>query len=232
MCHSQSHPRFLGLLPLWLVFLLTACAAPLSLDPARIDIPSAYGIEAWDQVEAIRFTMQRDAGGRRTSSKWVWEPGPDRVTAFDSFDRPETWSRGSVPDQHRARSAAFENDLRWLLFPLSLSWDTSLTVVDRGAAAGPIGGAPARWIQVLEPGAGLAGPGYDLFVDDLGVVREWIIRGPNGESLETATWSTPVLVGPISLSLDHFEIDGSYRISFPDVAVKLKDQDRWIPAAR
>lgn len=232
MCRSRSQPGFLGSLALGLASLLAACAAPLSLDPARIDIPSAYGIEAWDQVEAIRFTMQRDAAGQRTSSKWVWEPGPDRVTAYDPFDQPMTWNRGSVPGQHRERSAVFEHDLRWLLFPLSLSWDTSLTVVDRGSVAGPIGGAPARWIQVLEPGAGLAGPGYDLFVDDFGVVREWIIRGPNGESLETATWSTPVPVGPIYLSLDHFEIDGSYRISFPDVAVKLKDQDRWIPAAR
>lgn len=232
---SRSNSTWLLRVPLGLGLLfglLTACATPLSLDPARIDIPSAYGIEAWDDIEAIRFTLQRDAGGQRTLAKWIWEPGPDRVTAFDPFDRPLTWNRRQAPVQYQDRAQTFESHLRWLLFPLSLAWDTSLTVVDRGAAAGPIGGAPARWIQVLEPGAGLSGPGYDLFVDELGVVREWIIRGPNGEALETATWSPPVSVGPLQLSLDHFEIDGSYRISFPDVAVKLKGQDLWIPASR
>ena len=215
-----------------LLLLVSACAAPRLFDPARIDIPSAYGIEAWDRVEGLRFTIQRDAYGKRATRRWVWEPKSDTVTAFDPFDAQMRWRRSSVPPEHTERDRQFEEDLRWLIFPLSLAWDTSYTIVDRGASAGPIGGAPARWIQALEPGAGLLGPGYDLYVDEAGIVREWVVRGADGTPLEIATWSSPVPVGPLRLSLDHFEIDGTFRISFPEVAVKLQGSDVWVPASR
>ena len=48
--------------------------------------------------------------------------------------------------------------------------------------------------------------------------------------LEETTWEDYRRVGPLTLSLDHRGADGSFRVWFTDVAVRLAGQSAWISA--
>jgi len=52
--------------------------------PAIADqIAKTYGLDSWDQVEAIRYTFNVDWPALRlkTSRSWAWEPKTDRVSS-------------------------------------------------------------------------------------------------------------------------------------------------------
>ena len=45
--------------------------------PAIADkIAKTYGMDSWEQIEAIRYTYNLEAGPVKLSRSWVWEPKP------------------------------------------------------------------------------------------------------------------------------------------------------------
>src|SRR5258705_6174171 len=133
--------------------------------PAIADqIAKTYGLDSWDQVEAIRYTFNIDwpALKLKTSRSWVWEPKTDRISyeGKDKAGNPVkvTYSRSQLASQSAVVKEevdpAFFNDQYWLLFPFHLVWDTDATVQDAGMQKLPLGKGSARKVAVKYPSGG------------------------------------------------------------------------------
>ena len=48
--------------------------------PAAEKIAQAYGIDSFEQIDAVRSTFNIDFPGLKVSQSWIWEPKADRVT--------------------------------------------------------------------------------------------------------------------------------------------------------
>src|SRR6266850_5889903 len=101
--------------------------------PAIADqIAKTYGLDSWDQVEAIRYTFNVDWPALRlkASRSWVWEPKTDRVS-YDGKDKDGnpvkvTYSRSQLASQSAVVKneidPAFNNDQYNLLFAFHIVW--------------------------------------------------------------------------------------------------------------
>lgn len=60
-----------------LFFGVLVCAATSwaqTLPPIAEQIAKTYGLDAFGQIEAIRYTFNLDLGALKLSRAWVWEP--------------------------------------------------------------------------------------------------------------------------------------------------------------
>jgi len=216
--------------------------------PIADQIAKAHGLDAWGQVEAIRYTFNIDwpALKLKVSRSWVWEPKKDRI----SYDGPDkagnpvkvTYSRSELASQSAVVrdevDPAFFNDQYNLLFPFHLVWDTSATVQDAGMQKLPLGKGSAEKVVMKYPSEGGYAPGdtWNLFVGSDGRILELDFHrgGPTKPSLFTAAFTDYKKVGPLTLSLGHpGKADGKpARVSFSNVAVKLVGSDTWVDASK
>jgi len=207
--------------------------------PAIADqIAKTYGLDSFGQIEAIRYTFNVDAGPRKLSRSWVWEPKKDQVS-YEGKDKTGnplkvTYLRSELASQSAVVKdevdPAFLNDQYWLLFPFHLVWDGSAKVEDTGKHQLPLGKGSARRVVVTYPAQGGYTPGdvWELFVGADNRVREFIYRrGGDAKPAVTATWQDYRKAGPLLVSLDHRgNLRGQPgRLFFSDVAVKL-----WVDA--
>jgi hypothetical protein len=202
-------------------------------DIAR-EVAAAYGVQEFHRVEALRFTFNALIGDKTVRRAWQWEPKGDRVTFFGA-DGPVSFERRTLSDasseELRKLDAAFINDQYWLLFPLHLVWDADLTLADLGLHPLPLGGGSARRLVVTYPPSTGYTPGdvYELFVAEDNRIRQWVYRrGGSPEPTRTATWEDHRALGPLVLSLDHKVPDGTFRVWFSEVALRLAESPDWL----
>jgi hypothetical protein len=213
---------------------LAACAGPGPANPEAVlrnRIGKAAGVADFDRIEALRYTFNVKIGDREIRRSWVWEPGSNRVV-LNAEDGGADYIRreAATSETLRVVDARFVNDNYWLLFPLHVYWDVNASVTDAGAADLPIGPGRGRRILVSYPEKIGYTPAdvYEMFVDDDFRIREWIYR-KGGADLPTriTTWEDYRRLGPLTVSLDHRSKDGSFRLWFTDVEVKLKGEKMW-----
>jgi pimeloyl-ACP methyl ester carboxylesterase len=214
--------------------------------PAIADqIAKTYGLDSWDQIEAIRYTFNVDwpALKLKTSRAWVWEPKTDRVS-YDGKDKDGnpvkvTYSRSQLASQSAVVKneidPAFNNDQYNLLFAFHVVWDTSATVQDAGKQKPPLGKGFAEKVELNYPSEGGYTPAdaWTLYVGDDGRVRELEIHRVNAPpSVYLTTFANYKKAGPLLLALDHpGSGDGKpLRIRFTNVAVKLAGSSTWLDA--
>lgn len=217
--------------------LLTGCAAVRGQESLRQAVASAYGVEAFDRVEQIRFTFNVRSGEKTIRRSWRWEPREDRVTFIPEDGSPErTYERermdASGDPELLDIDAHFVNDQYWLLFPFHLVWDREATVEDRGTAALPIGEGTARRLVVRYPAEGggdSAGDIYEVFVGPDLLLQQWIYRKAGAEEpTRMSTWEDHRRIGPLVLSLDHKGEVETFRVWFSNVSLRLAISDQWI----
>jgi hypothetical protein len=205
-------------------------------------IAKTYGLDSWGQIDAIRYTFNIEAPGRKVSRTWTWEPKADRVTyeGKDKDGKPikVTYVRsqiGSQPDNVKKEiDPGFVNDQYWLLFPLHVVWDTSANVQDKGMQKLPLGKGSARLVEVKYPselGGYTPGDTWDLYVGPDNRVKEFVYHrgGPVKPSVVKTTWEGYKKAGPLLISTDHRGTADNKpaRIFFTDVAVKVAGSDSW-----
>lgn len=200
------------------------------------EIARAYGIEQFYRVSALKYTFNVDINGKRITRSWIWEPSADRVTYqgknADGAPVEATYVR-SQPGFDAKIDGWFINDQYWLLFPFHLEWDHELTVTSDGVYAMPIFSGRARRLTVTYPPEVGYTPGdvYELFYDDEYRVKQWIYRkGGSATPTRVTTWEDHAEVGPIFVSMSHSSGDGTFRLWFTDVAVRVDGGDDWQPA--
>ena len=210
----------------------------MASEDARRDIAQHYGIDRFDQIEALQFTFNARVGAKHVRRPWLWKPGSGEVTyggappsSAVTFSHP--LPAGTTDTDLRDLDAKFVNDRYWLLFPLHLAWDHDAVVEDQGLARRPIGGGEARRIEVRYPPAGGYTPGdvYELYVGTDGRIAEWVYRrGGDARPTRMSTWEAHRRLGPLVVSLDH-RGPGGFRVWFSDVAAKIRNRPEWIHPA-
>jgi hypothetical protein len=212
--------------------------------PVAEQIAKTYGLDSFGQIEAIRYTWNVDAPGRKISRTWEWSPKTDAVS-YEGKDKEGnpvkvSYQRSQLSGQSDAVKKdidpAFANDQYWLLLPFHVAWDGA-TVTDEGTQKLPLGTGSARRVVAKYPSEGGYQPGdtWDLYVGADNRIEEIMYhRGAPTPppTLVSATYTDYKKAGPLLISADHQgTIDGKpFRLFFSDVSVKLTGSDKWINA--
>jgi hypothetical protein len=214
-------------------------------NPIVEKLAKTYGLDSWDQVEAVRYTWNGEVTGLfKASRAWTWEPKTNRVTfeGVDQDGKPQnvTYLRSELSTQSDAVKkvdSGFINDNYWALFPFHAYWDTSATVTEQAMQKLPLGTGSADLVSVKYPSeAGGYTPGdtWNLYIgkDDRIAVLEFHHGGNVKPSLVIATWTGYKKAGPLLFSTEHRgTADGKpLHIFLTNVAVKLVGSDKWMPA--
>jgi len=211
--------------------------------PIIDQIAKAYGIDSYDQVEAIRYTWNIDAPGLfKGSHKWEWEPKTGKIS-FEGTDKDgkpvkvsylQSQLNSQPADVKDMVEPSFVNDNYWLIFPFHAYWDKSATITDEGMQKLPIGKGTARKVVVKYPAeAGGYTPGdtWELYVGSDYRVEEFVYRrgGPKKPSVVIATWTGYKKAGPLLFSTEHRGTadDKPLHLWISDVAVKTTGSDTW-----
>ena len=227
------------------MLVLTATSWAQSRPPVIEQIAKTYGLDSWDQIQAIRYTWNIDVPGLiKLTHVWEWEPKTNKVS-FESKDKEGkpvkvSYTRfdPSQPDAVKNEvEPAFVNDNYWLLFPLHAYWDTSANITDQGMKKLPLGQGSARLVSVKYPAeAGGYTPGdtWDLYVGKDNRIQQMVYHrgGDKKPKLVPATWAAYKKAGPLLISTEHRgNADGKpLHLWISDVSVKLTGSDNWVNA--
>ena len=228
------------------VVVLAATSWAQTRPPILEKVAKTYGLDSWNQIEAIRYTWNGEIPGLfKVAHKWEWEPKTGKIT-YESTDKDgkpvkvtyDSSQLASQSDQVKNEvEPSFVNDNYWLLFPFHAYWDASATVTDKAAQKLPIGAGSATLVSVKYPAeAGGYTPGdtWDLYVakDDRVQAMVYHRGGPKKPSLVTASWTGYRKAGPLLFSTEHRgTADGKpLHIFLTDVSVKLAGSDAWMKA--
>ena len=212
--------------------------------PILEKLAKAYGLDSWDNIDAIRYTWHIDYGAFKLDRTWEWEPKTTQVTyeGKDKDGKPVkvTYKRSELSSQSDSVKneidPGFVNDNYTLLFPLKAYWDASPSVIDQGMFNLPKGSGSAELVTVKYPAEGGYTPGdtWELYVGKDGRAEYWVYRrgGAKKPSVVLATWGGHKKAGPLVVSTDRRgSADGKpIRIWFSDVSVKVAGSDKWMEA--
>jgi len=232
----------------FVVLVLAATSGAQTPSPVAEKIAKTYGLDTYNQIDAIRYTWSIDIPGLfKATHKWEWEPKTNKVS-FESTDKDgkpvkASYVRFQPNTQNDAIKneiePAFVNDNYWLLFPLHAYWDSGngATVADEGMKKLPIGAGSARLVTVKyasEKGGYTPGDTWDLYVGKDGRVQQFVYHrgGDKKPKLVTATWAGYKKAGPLLVSGDHHgTADGApFTLTITNVSVKLAGSDKWVDA--
>jgi hypothetical protein len=230
-----------------LVFAPTSWAQAQAPQRAPIldQVAKTFGIDSWDQVEAVRYTWNGEITGLfKAAHKWEWEPKTHKVSfeGTDKDGKPVKVSYvrtdlSSQPDAVKNQiDPSFINDNYWVLFPFHAYWDKSASAIDQGKFNLPLGPGMAELVPVKYPADGGYTPGdtWDLYVgkDNRVVYFVYHRGGAKPPSRVLASWAGYKRAGPILFSTEHRgTADGKpLHIFITDVAVKVTGSDKWMDA--
>jgi hypothetical protein len=239
---TRSSRVMIGIL-VFAVWALAATCWAQSRPPILEKIAKTYGVDSWDQIEAIRYTWNGEITGMfKISRTWEWEPKTGKV----SYEGPDkdgkpvkiSYMRSEIGDDavKKQTDAGFTNDNYWVLFPFHAYWDTSATVVDQGMFNLPRGSGMAELVPVKYSGDTGYTPGdtWDLYVgkDNRVVYLDYHRAGSKPPSRALATWTGYKKAGPLLISTEHSgTADGKpLHVFFTNVAVKVTGSDKWLEA--
>ena len=244
---KSSTTKFAALGCLLFAVLLLAPGSRAQTRPAIVEqIAKTYGIDSWDQVQAIRYTWNGEITGLfKAAHHWEWEPKTGKVSyeGTDKDGKPvkatyvQSQLNSAPADVKDVIAPSFTNDNYWVLFPFHAYWDTSATVTETAAQKLPIGAGSADLVSVKYPAEGggyTPGDTWDLYVgkDNRVVQFAYHRGGSKPPKLVLATWTGYKKAGPLLFSTEHRgTADGKpLHIFITGVAVKLTGSDAWITA--
>jgi hypothetical protein len=237
----------IGLLVLGLVRVVGTAQADEG-SPIAKRIARAYGLDAYERVEAIRYTFNLETTGLNLSRSWMWEPKTGRIS-YESKDKDGNPVKVSfVQSELTADSPAvkdridwfFVNDNYWLILPFHVYWDSSgAEVQDRGTHKLPLGKGSAKLVTVQYPKGGYTpGDTWDLYLGSDSRLKEMIYHRGDPKSpvpgIVTVSWAGYRKAGPLVFSTEHRGIaDGKpMHLFFSNVSVKLEGSDKWVDAMK
>jgi hypothetical protein len=207
-------------------------------------IAKTYGLDSFEQIDAIRYTFNLDFPLGKVSRSWEWSPKTNTVT-FEGKDKEGkpmkvTYQRSQLSSQSDAVKnevdPGFVNDNYWFMLPFHVYWDTSANIQDKGMQQLPLGNGSAELVSVKYPSDVGYTPGdtWDLHVGKDNRIEQMVYHrgGPKKPSLVIATWEGYKKAGPLLISTEHRGTadGGSLHLFFSDVAVKLTGSDTWMNA--
>ena len=194
-----------------------------------LEIAQAAGMERFDTIKSISYTFNADLGDKKFIRSWTWSPKTDEVVLNGNDETEEVrYRRAEVADDDSGELAKidqqFINDLYWLIFPLQVAWDSSVSVEALPEDAANVFPDAFAGLRVRYPdGVGYTpGDVYDLFYNEDYQVTHWVFRkGGSAEPTRSSEWKDYKTFGPLNISLNRPAPDNSYRIWFEKVSVEL-----------
>ena len=236
----------IGLAALSLLLLIAPTASSAQQRPPIVEqMAKVYGLDAFGQIEAIRYTFNAERPGVNVARSWEWHPKSGTISyqGKDKQGKPvsSTYQESQLATQSdivkNVINPAFINDQYWLLLPLHAAWDGSATVTDEGMQKLPTGTGSAQRIVLKYPSQGGYAPGdtWELYVGaDKRVVAFIYRRGKTDKpGVLVQTWADEKRVGPLLIATDHHGTasDGKpLRVFLSAVAVKVTGSADWINA--
>lgn len=222
---------------------VSACAPTVAVrkapvNPEAMKIANAYGIGNFKKISAIRYTFNVNIRDTHIRRKWIWEPETDRVWYQEhgpdgkTVERDYLRSDAKHPDFDKKTDERFINDQYRLLFPFHLVWDDVKIVSGEDYPLPILSGHGKRLTVTYPPGSGhTSGDVYEIYYGPDYLIQQWVYRKGGAEKpTRITTWEEHAKAGPILVSLIHKNRDGSFRLWFSDVAVRLKGSTVWLPA--
>jgi hypothetical protein len=242
---NSSRVKIIGLLFFGILVLAAPCWAQ-TRPPIVEKLAKTYGLDSWDQIQAIRYSFNLEIPGLiKLSRSWEWEPKTGKVT-YDGQDKDGkpvkvTYMRSELskqPDNVKNEiEPAFVNDNYWFQLPFHVYWDTSATVTDEGMKKLPQGSGSAEKVVVKYPaevGGYTPGDTWDLYVGKDDRIEQMVYHrgGPKKPSLVIASWQGYKKAGPLLVSTEHRgTADGKpLHLTHSGVAVKVAGSDKWMDA--
>jgi hypothetical protein len=242
---NSSRVKIIGLLFFGVLVLAAPCWAQ-TRPPIVEKLAKTYGLDSWDQIQAIRYSFNLEIPGLiKLSRSWEWEPKTGKVT-YDGQDKDGkpvkvTYMRSELskqPDNVKNEiEPAFVNDNYWFQLPFHVYWDTSATVTDEGMKKLPQGSGSAEKVVVKYPaevGGYTPGDTWDLYVGKDDRIEQMVYHrgGPKKPSLVIASWQGYKKAGPLLVSTEHRgTADGKpLHLTHSGVAVKVAGSDKWMGA--
>lgn len=215
----MKHLHLLICIPL---FFLAACNNSNEKEKTIVDqIAAANGIEAFDDVEELRYTFNvRVNDTLRTSRNWQWRP-QDKTATLITADTSITYNYETEAANHKQTDQQFINDQYWLLFPFHLAWD-EMEYEHNGQATAPISGENMQQVIVTYPSDAGYTPGdvYEVYFGDDLIIGEWVYRsGGSTENPFPTTWENYQDYNGIKIAKMHRSGDGNFELFFSDVGV-------------
>lgn len=205
---------------------------------------NTYGLDSFEQIEAIRYTFSAELPGVKLARSWEWNPKTDTVS-YDGKDKQGNplkviYQRSQLSSQsdtiRKEIDPAFINDQYWLLLPLHAVWDGSATVTDEGMHKLRLGSGSAERLVMKYPSKGGYAPG-DTWEFDVGAdkrVEEIVYRrgGTGKPGIVIATWADHKKAGPLLVATDHRGTADAkpLRVSLSNVSVKVIGSEIWVNA--
>jgi hypothetical protein len=229
------------------VLILAASGQAQERPPIFQQMLKTYGVDAFGQIEKMRYTFNIDAPGLNLSRSWEWEPKTDQITyeakGKDGAPVKVTYQRSQLSSQSdtvkNEIDPAFSNDNYWLLLVLHFSWDGGATITDEGTQKLPMGNGSAQRVVVKYPSEGGYAPGdtWELYVGADNRIQQIVYHGggPGTQKrpqLLIADWTDYKKAGPLLISTEHRgTADGKpLRIFLSDLSVKVTGSDGWMNA--
>lgn len=235
-----SRRNVIRLLIAGMSLILPATSEAQQRPPIVAKLVKTYGLDSFEQVEAIRYTFSAQLPGIDISRSWIWEPKSGQVTyeGKDKSGKPIklTYLRSKLDGQSGEIEPSFVNDQYWLFLAFHAAWDAGAAVEDAGMQKLPLGQGSAEKVVMKYPSEGGSSPGdtWDLYIGIDGRIQEMVFHrgGTAKPSLVIASWAEHKRAGPLLFSLNHEgTADGKpMRVWFSKVAVKLNGSDTWIAA--
>jgi hypothetical protein len=243
-------PEFVNLIKIGLVvfglLLLPSSSKAQTGAPVAEQLAKAYGIDSYEQVEAIRYTFNIQNPKLNFSRSWVWEPKTGKIS-YEGKDKEGKPVKVSFvqselkPDSPIVKDRIdwfFVNDNYWAFLPFHIYWDApGAHLEDKGMQKLPLGNGSARLVVMQYSKAGYTpGDTWDLYLGpDNRIVQMVYHRGDPKSTvpgLVTVTWTGYKKAGPLLFSTEHRgTADGKpLRLFFTDVAVKMVGSESWIKA--
>lgn len=221
------------LLALAIFCCIPACEQKTEISPqdAIVKISQAAGADGFDAVESLSYTFNADLGEKKVGRSWSWSPKTEEVTLHGETDAEDvSYKRSEVSADESEKLSTidqqFVNDLYWLIFPLQVVWDPSVTIEYLPEDAAAVVPDASSGLRVRYPdGVGYTpGDVYDLFYDENFRVTHWVFRkSGSAEPNRISEWKDYESFGPLNISLNRTSPDNSVRIWFKDVAVELAE---------
>jgi hypothetical protein len=241
--HSEVRLNVIRLLTFGMLLVLPATSGAQQNPPIAEQIAKTYGLDAFGQIEAIRYTWNVESPAGKVSRTWEWSPKTDKVS-YEGKDKEgnpvkAAYQRSQLGSQSDAIKKeidpAFANDQYWLLLPFHVVWDGP-TVSDEGTNKLPLGDASAQRVVAKYPSDGGYQPGdaWELYVGADKRIQEIVYRrgASNPPKLVIATYTDYKKAGPLLIATDHRgTVDGKpFRLFLTDIAVKVAGSEKWIDA--
>ncbi len=235
---SNYKKILLFMTPLTLLFIFLGCGSKKSTSSqAGLKVAEAYGVNNFDKVTAIKYTFNVLKGDKTVSRSWIWKPKSNEVSLVKQDGNTISYNRSNLKTQKKnilKIDGMFINDNYWFLFPFKLKWDAAIKVTDKGLKKSPISKTQSKRLVVRYPkeaGGYTPGDVYELFIGQNNQIVEWIYRkGGSKKPSRIATWEDHKSLGPITVSLNHYDAEKKFRVWFTDVAIQQSGSQDWIEA--